>query len=483
MRIAVVHGYFLNDSGSGTYARELSRALVNEGHDVTLICQERRPSDFDFINSFFEFSKDNEELKKVFSRETKYKGFCRLVRPSLDGELLTFVAGDFEGFTSKTFQEASKSEIDDYIQANIKGVAKIFEKWPQDLVQANHVIMQPYIAIRALSKGTPVVVSIQGSALNFSVKKDPRLVPYALKGLSESSAIAVQSSLSYKDIVGFAKIYGLDVSRKTQKIMPGVDGNIFYPSPKPRQKIVNIDDFRVEKQDNVLVYAGALIWTKGIHYLIASLPLMLRERPNIKLIIAGSGFQENALKKLISALDNGRFEDANRLIEQEKYLGSSKDYGPVIPKMNDIKRKNYIEAATNNLKKRIYFAGHVSHSRLAELQRPADLQVVTSIAPEAFGLVSTEALSSGLLPVVTYQSGLRSVIDAIEGSFDEPLLKALVPGVNLTEKLADVCLKLLAKYKTKDPRFKNELHKIAKKNFSWSYAAQMIARINQSKAA
>ena len=265
--------------------------------------------------------------------------------------------------------------------------------------------------------------------------------------------------------------------------MPGVDANIFYPSSKPREKTVNIDDFVIEKEDDVLIYAGALIWTKGVHYLIAALPLMLLERPKIKLIIAGSGLQENALKKLISALDNGRFEDAKKLTEHEKYLNSSKDYGPVIPSMNDIDRKNYIKAAKNNIKKRIYFAGHVNHSRLAEFQRLADLAVVTSIAPEAFGLVSTEALSSGVIPVVTYQSGLRSVIDAMSCYFEEPLFKMLIPGVHLTEKLADVCLKLLEKYATKDPFFKKKLHKIAKDDFSWNSVLDEFVKIYRSTAA
>ena len=47
MRVALVHGYFLHDSGSGIYVRELARSLVRLGHDVTLVCQERDPARYD----------------------------------------------------------------------------------------------------------------------------------------------------------------------------------------------------------------------------------------------------------------------------------------------------------------------------------------------------------------------------------------------------------------------------------------------------
>jgi len=58
----VVHGYFLHDSGSGVYVRELARALVRLGHEVTLVCQDREPERCDFIDSAYDLDAANGAL-------------------------------------------------------------------------------------------------------------------------------------------------------------------------------------------------------------------------------------------------------------------------------------------------------------------------------------------------------------------------------------------------------------------------------------
>ncbi len=45
----MTHGYMLTGTGSNVYVQNLCRALVREGHDVHLLCQERDPLAHDFV--------------------------------------------------------------------------------------------------------------------------------------------------------------------------------------------------------------------------------------------------------------------------------------------------------------------------------------------------------------------------------------------------------------------------------------------------
>jgi len=65
LRIAIVHGYYLHDSGSGVYVRELAHELVRQGHEVTLVCQERSPELYDFIDEACELRDDNLALRPL----------------------------------------------------------------------------------------------------------------------------------------------------------------------------------------------------------------------------------------------------------------------------------------------------------------------------------------------------------------------------------------------------------------------------------
>ena len=154
MHVAVVHGYFLGDSGSGVYVRHLTRALLADGHDVTLFCQEREPERYDFINSVWDLDESNSVLTHVGDeRPPSGPGRCRLVRPNLGGRLLVYVDGPFAGFERsgiKAFQDAPTDWIDAYIAANVAALCTAFARWAPDVVLAQHAIMQPYVVREAL---------------------------------------------------------------------------------------------------------------------------------------------------------------------------------------------------------------------------------------------------------------------------------------------------------------------------------------------
>ena len=72
MRILLWHGYLLSGTGSNVYTRALARQWVRAGHDVTVLCQEPRPEQFDV-------------------------GGAKVVRPDIGRLLPVFVLDRYEG--------------------------------------------------------------------------------------------------------------------------------------------------------------------------------------------------------------------------------------------------------------------------------------------------------------------------------------------------------------------------------------------------
>lgn len=472
MRVALIHGYFLDDSGSAIYVRELAHELVRQGHDVTLICQEQNPQNHRFIDSFYDLDESNTIVRLGFSRDRNYSGSCRLVRPHIGGRLLTYVAGPFPGFEAVPFQEAPDSWIRSYIKANLKVMSAVFEKWPPDLVQANHTIMQPYLAAKALRGRAPYVVTVHGSALNFSVKADPRLIPYAIEGLEEARAVVSLSETSLAELLAISSENGLDIKDKSIELPPGVDTELFAPLAERSEVLSGISSSIDPLGDDILVFAGRLLWTKGIQYAVAAMPMILRRRPKARLIIAGEGPMQGSLDQLIGALEEGDIAAARQLAAFDDELKNASEYGMVLPQMGEEEESEYLAAARGNFKERVHFTGHISHERLAPLFGAADLSLAPSVFPEAFGLVSIEALAAGALPVATYQTGLRAPLEKIAGELRDEDIKQLRPGAGLTEAIAGSVISLLDRYETRDGDFRNRLHGIAGKHYSWRIVSQ-----------
>ena len=66
---------------------------------------------------------------------------------------------------------------------------------------------------------------------------------------------------------------------------------------------------------------------------------------------------------------------------------------------------------------RTLFTGPLEHRHLVHLIPLADVCVVPSIFPEAFGMVAAEAAAAGCPPLVARHSGLEEVAEGIEAAY------------------------------------------------------------------
>jgi len=482
MHIAVVHGYFLGDSGSGVYVRSLARGLLAEGHDVTLVCQEREPERYEFIDSVWALDPTNTVLRRVACdvRRASGRGTCRLVRPDLGGRLLVYVDGPFAGFERagvKTFQDAPDDWIDSYVAANISALRTAFAEWPPDLVLAHHAIMQPHVVCEALGGRVPYTVTTHGSELNFSLKCDPGLARFAVSGLAGARMVAAVSPASARDVVGWAASHALDISAKTRVLMPGVDTELFAPSPSRATAIADLSEhvampggLDLSPDDEVLAFVGRVGWNKGIQHAVVALSLVAAQRPSVKLLVAGTGPARASLEQLAMLLSAGDAAGARELATRDPELRTTAEYGALVP--DDVGA--LAEA-------RVAYLGHLASADVARLFAVADIALAPSIFPEAAALVTSEALSSGALPILTNQTGLHMLAQIEADALDDESFLGLMPGRDLTTALAEQIAACLDRYPTSDVAFRQRLHAIAAEHFpTWRAIARQYVELGMA---
>ena len=478
MRVSLVHGYFLHDSGSGIYVRELARALVRLGHEVTLVCQERAPERCDFIDSAYDLGPSNVDLHLVRTAPRLYAGTCRLVRPNLGGELLVYVEGEFPGFARRkvsAFQNTSVRTRDRYVAANIQALKTVFSRWPQDLVMAQHLIMQPFVVDSALGGAAPYLVTSHGSELNFSLRVSEALVPFALRGLECAAGVVTVSPGARTDLIAWSAAQGLDIAERTVSLPPGIDSELFAPAADRATAITAMlsrvelpAGFDVRQEDDILAFAGALRGTKGVQHAVAALPMVAQARgKRVRLLVAGDGPARAALEGLSVLSAAGDLAEARNAVARETDLQSPAEWGDVVA-----------DAPPLRAGPSAAFLGHVDHHQLASVFAAADVALVPSVFPEAAALVAGEAFSAGALPLAAYHSGLASLDDFLVEAFRDEAFTSLTPGCDLTLRLASLVAHVLGRFPTADPSFRARVHEIAGERYpSWEVVTRAYLRL------
>jgi glycosyltransferase involved in cell wall biosynthesis len=206
MRVLIFHGYMLRGTGSNIYNLNLARALAKLGHEVHLFCQDR---------------------------ETKIEG-VQIHNPDIHGLLPVYVKDPYEGFEVKAFPELTDEELDRYIDANVTAVREVAGGVGGfDAALANHLVMGPAILARA--DVGPFAAKIHGSALEYTVKPNPRFLPYAEEGMEAASGVLVGSRHTAESLwAALPEVQGL--REKTRLGPPGVDTEAFRPRDPSRPR-------------------------------------------------------------------------------------------------------------------------------------------------------------------------------------------------------------------------------------------------------
>jgi glycosyltransferase involved in cell wall biosynthesis len=452
VRILIFHGYLLGGTGSNVYNARLAQALVRLGHEVHLFSQDRQPESHRFVDAVGSWEQGSLQVRLLGERTVR----CTAYRPDIGTLLPVYVADRYDGVQARTFLECNDRQIAAYIEANVNAVREVVERVGPDVALANHLIMGPVILARALSGAVPYAVKVHGSALEYTVKRDPqRFLALAREGLASANGILVGSRHTAESL--WEALGDPTLERRTRLGPPGVDVERFVPR-EPDVAQVALDELadrltvaaadrsmqqtstfardersaaaavrRLASGSGALVaFVGKLIVSKGVDLLLAAWPLVLERAPQARLAIVGFGAYRDGLIRLAEALGSGDLHEAReialagRALEAgTKEAGSDDAEHPplrhllaFLDSLQGTERDAYV-AAASSLAERVVFTGRLDHDELADLLPACDAFVVPSTFPEAFGMVAAEAAACGVPPVSARHSGLAEVSEVL----------------------------------------------------------------------
>jgi glycosyltransferase involved in cell wall biosynthesis len=390
VRVLLWHGYLMSGTGSNIYTANVARSWKRSGHDVLVMCQERHPERFDFVDSYIELNAHGSSaaLRPVWVDGDR--GSCRVVRPYIGEVLPVYVLDEYEAIEAKTFVDLTDDELATYTALNIEALALVIQEFQPDAIITGHEVMGPFIAREACGRtDTTYVAKLHGSALEYAVKLQERYRRFADEGLS--AARYVIGGSRYMIEAASAVLPGW--KDKARVINPGCDVDLFRPIKRRGSRRVRVG------------YVGKLIASKGVDHLLAALPLIEAE---FEAVIVGFGGDEDQLRSLWAALHQGDREQAVALASRGD-LAVHRSLRQFIARQPDAYFGRAAVIAVD-------FPGRLDHGALSTVLPTFDVLVAPSVVPEAFGMVAAEAAACGVLPVVPGHSGIGEAGVVLEGS-------------------------------------------------------------------
>lgn len=474
--ICILHGYLLEGSGSNLWTRAIVSSLCQQGQTVHLVCQEHSPENYDFIGEAYQYRPDG-KVELLFKRPTPCSGHAIFHRPQLGDLLPVYVRDRYLHFSRVVpMVDLSDDEIEEYLQRNEVAIHTIMQRWEIRAFHVNHAVLLSVVAQRIHEKtGVSYAVMPHGSAIEYAIKKDPRLFKMGEAALKSAGRVFVIGREMRARLNGiFDGLPGLD--EKTVELPLGVDTREFQivepdrraeqieripallkglPRGRTRQQSAEVTDCVSGKPDRqrlrrslhavseaydgklpdsdlenklgsinwreekILLYVGRLIAAKGFMSILTALPEILAIRRDIRLVAVGHGPLREVAEAFLSALAAGKRDWAEKIVAWGSILEKpAAEFLPVSRYFDSLRRRGtltrFFENAHDILEtERVIFTGYLTHRELSQLFPLCDVAVFPSVVAEAGPFVFLEALASGCFPMGTYFGGMAANIDAV----------------------------------------------------------------------
>jgi glycosyltransferase involved in cell wall biosynthesis len=497
VKVLIFHGYLLRGTGSNVYNANVASALARLGHEVHLLCQDRRAGELPWVDRVGTW--DGGELRVESAGGGSGAGTVTAYLPDIGGLLPVYVADEYEGFRVKTFPELTDAELDAYLEANVGAVRNVVSSLGGvDAALANHLVMGPAILARA---GLRFAVGIHGSALEYTVKPHPeRFMPYAREGMRAAAGVLVGSGHTAASL--WRALDDPELPAKTRLGPPGVDTELFAPIPRseaaPRLRRLAAE-LRAARDERTrwdrdpaaaaeavehladaggprVVFVGKLMVSKGIDLLLAAWPLVHAANPGARLLVVGFGEYEEAVRRLWAALEAGDLATVEGIAARGWALeGGEEAPLSMLTAFLQGLPEGYAEDAVGAAGS-VAFAGRLEHDEVGRLVPAADAVVMPSTFPEAFGMVAAEAAAAGTPPVSARHSGLAEV----SGALAEVLPPEASPLVSfeLDDRAVESLAARINGWLGLDPPIREPalgaLHDVAARNWSWEGVARGV---------
>jgi glycosyltransferase involved in cell wall biosynthesis len=473
VRILVWHGWLLEGSGSNVATARIVEVWRAAGHDVLLLCQERHPERYPWIDAHGTVDRDGPSELAPNAKVSRALGRCVLLRPQIGDTLPVFVVDHYEGFEDvRPFVDLTDGELDAYLQANVEALRAAAGFHDPQIAFAGHGIPGGPIGRRALAPGG-YVAKIHGSDLEYAIRPQDRYRELAREGLEAARAVVGPSA----EALGRCAELVPGMKGLARVVPPGVDVAAFRPRPRvealrevagrldenpgtARGRPSSLDsevELALEARDeeaiaalfdkyeedvpepdaagrlrrladrdgSIVGYLGKLIPQKGVELFLEAQPAL---RHDTAALVVGFGSDRDWLAALTIALRLGD----RAAIQWLRDVGGLPVDSAATPGPPTADRLD------------VTFTGLLDHRYAPGALAAMDVQVVPSILQEAFGMVAAEGAASGALPMVARHSGLAEVAAALESEVGHPGLFSFEPGEGAVRRLAEGIDRLLS---------------------------------------
>jgi glycosyltransferase involved in cell wall biosynthesis len=356
-----------------------------------------------------------------------------VVRPELDTRLPVFVIDRYEGLEPVLLQDMPRDERERYVGLN---AAALREHLPADVVFANHVLMGAPVAA---ATGARFAVKAHGSELEYSMRGNAELEAWGAASLHGAEAVFVGSQ---------------HIRRVLEEVVGHVDGVHEVPPG------VDVEEFVVRRRDEAL--AGLLAESRADPPNRGNLQERLPDEGNearLAEFLAGDAPTVLYFGKLLYNKGVHVLLEALRGVDARTLIVGFGDY-----------RRELERVAPP----RTLFTGPLEHRHLVHLIPLADVVVVPSIFPEAFGMVAAEAAAAGCPPLVARHSGLEEIARGLEDAYPSGLthLASFETGdsIDLAAKLHE----LLALPAARRTELGEAARSVAVAKWSWAGVAERL---------
>jgi glycosyltransferase involved in cell wall biosynthesis len=472
VRVLLWHGWLLEGSGSNVYAAKTAEALRRAGHDVLLLCQDRHPERFSFIDAWGTIDAAGPSALK--GQPDRPNGQVVVVRPEMGPLLPVFVIDEYEGFDRVVpFVDLTARELAGYLKRNVAALRAAVEWWRPEVAVMGHVIPGAVVGHRAIGPGG-YVAKVHGSDLEYAIRPQRRYADLAREALGGARAVVGPS----RDALDRTVVVAPAIADRIHVLPPGVDVERFVP--------------RLRRQ--ALEEAAALLDAD---------PDTARGRPDsldAEAVRAGRDGGAGALDALAARYDQSVPDPgaAARVRALASFQGPLVGYiGKFIPQKGvdlllealarvdqDVRalivgfgsHREHLAARTIDLglADRVAYTGRLDHRYAPQALAALDVLVVPSILDEAFGMVAAEGAAAGALPLVARHSGLAEVAAALEAAASRPGLFSFEPGHGAPGRIAAGLRQLLDLPVAERARLRRTLSRFVGTEWTWDRTAERL---------
>ena len=211
---------------------------------------------------------------------------------------------------------------------------------------------------------------------------------------------------------------------KCQIIPGGVDLDRYYPAEHKKEFKLR---YKIADKRIVLLTVRNLVPRMGLENLIAAMDILVKRLPQIHLIIAGEGPLNGTLKSMVNSLNLDQFVD---------------------------------------------IAGFIPENELPDYYRMADLFILPTRELEGFGLITLEAMATGLPVLGTPVGGTREILEGFDQKF---LFKDTEPE-SMASLILDTCNQILNEPKTW-MTLSHKCRRYVEKNYSWEKNVTALEKV------